>query len=167
MAIGQWAPPAADENTIPWLLAKTPPGGGGNRHLVTVSPPEVGGNRRPGEGGGGDGHGGGEVVEQGQYSVIIEVWYFVHDPSRQTPKRGQLVPRASTSTPPPFCPNTGFSKHGDPAFPHFGLFWGPSFLRFQSSRECSLYLWGSLKRSARAVQLFGRLAVLETHTLRY
>ena len=39
------------------------------------------------------------------------------------------------------------------------------------------YLWkhkprhvqlrGSLKRSARAVQLFGRLAVLETHTLRY
>ena len=27
--------------------------------------------------------------------------------------------------------------------------------------------WGSLKRSARAVQLFGRLAVLETHTLRY
>ena len=25
MAIGQWAPPAADENTIPWLLAKTPP----------------------------------------------------------------------------------------------------------------------------------------------
>ena len=28
-------------------------------------------------------------------------------------------------------------------------------------------LWGSLKRSARAVQLFGRLAVLETHTLRY
>ena len=24
MAIGQWAPPAADENTIPWLLAKTP-----------------------------------------------------------------------------------------------------------------------------------------------
>ena len=28
-------------------------------------------------------------------------------------------------------------------------------------------LWGRLKRSARAVQLFGRLAVLETHTLRY
>ena len=27
--------------------------------------------------------------------------------------------------------------------------------------------WGGLKRSARAVQLFGRLAVLETHTLRY
>ena len=26
---------------------------------------------------------------------------------------------------------------------------------------------GSLKRSARAMQLFGRLAVLETHTLRY
>ena len=26
---------------------------------------------------------------------------------------------------------------------------------------------GRLKRSARAVQLFGRLAVLETHTLRY
>ena len=26
-------------------------------------------------------------------------------------------------------------------------------------------LWGTLKRSARAVQLFGRLAVLETHTL--
>ena len=25
MAICQWAPPAADENTIPWLLAKTPP----------------------------------------------------------------------------------------------------------------------------------------------
>jgi len=24
MAIGQWAPPAADENTRPWLLAKTP-----------------------------------------------------------------------------------------------------------------------------------------------
>ena len=28
-------------------------------------------------------------------------------------------------------------------------------------------LRGRLKRSARAVQLFGRLAVLETHTLRY
>ena len=28
-------------------------------------------------------------------------------------------------------------------------------------------IWGSLKRSARAVQLFGRQAVLETHTLRY
>ena len=28
-------------------------------------------------------------------------------------------------------------------------------------------LWGRLKRSARAVQLFGRLAVLETHALRY
>ena len=28
-------------------------------------------------------------------------------------------------------------------------------------------LGGRLKRSARAVQLFGRLAVLETHTLRY
>ena len=27
--------------------------------------------------------------------------------------------------------------------------------------------WGSLKRSAHAVQLFGCLAVLETHTLRY
>ena len=26
---------------------------------------------------------------------------------------------------------------------------------------------GGLKRSARAVQLFGRLAILETHTLRY
>ena len=25
MAIGQWAPPAADENTIPWLLANPPP----------------------------------------------------------------------------------------------------------------------------------------------
>ena len=25
MAIGQWAPTAADENTTPWLLAKTPP----------------------------------------------------------------------------------------------------------------------------------------------
>ena len=25
MAICQWAPPAADENTIPWLLANTPP----------------------------------------------------------------------------------------------------------------------------------------------
>ena len=30
-----------------------------------------------------------------------------------------------------------------------------------------LELRGRLKRSARAVQLFGRLAVLETHTLRY
>ena len=30
-----------------------------------------------------------------------------------------------------------------------------------------LVLGGSLKRSARAVQLFGPLAVLETHTLRY
>ena len=28
-------------------------------------------------------------------------------------------------------------------------------------------LGGRLKRSVRAVQLFGRLAVLETHTLRY
>ena len=27
MAIGQWAPPAADEHTIPWLLAKTPHAG--------------------------------------------------------------------------------------------------------------------------------------------
>ena len=32
---------------------------------------------------------------------------------------------------------------------------------------CTLPLRGSLKRSARAVQLFGRLAVLETHSLRY
>ena len=24
MAISQWAPPAADKNTVPWLLAKTP-----------------------------------------------------------------------------------------------------------------------------------------------
>ena len=31
----------------------------------------------------------------------------------------------------------------------------------------SLELGGSLKRSARAVQLFGRLAVLDTHSLRY
>ena len=30
-----------------------------------------------------------------------------------------------------------------------------------------LCFWGRLKRSARTVQLFGRLAVLETHTLRY
>ena len=33
--------------------------------------------------------------------------------------------------------------------------------------KCVLQYWGRLKRSARAVQLFGRLAVLETHTLRY
>ena len=32
---------------------------------------------------------------------------------------------------------------------------------------CMEGLWGRLKRSARAVQTFGRLAVLETHTLRY
>ena len=32
--------------------------------------------------------------------------------------------------------------------------------------ECPIYR-GRLKRSARGVQLFGRLAVLETHTLRY
>ena len=32
---------------------------------------------------------------------------------------------------------------------------------------CEVCLRGRLKRSARAVQLFGRLAVLETHTLRY
>ena len=25
MAICQWVPPAADENTVPWLLAKPPP----------------------------------------------------------------------------------------------------------------------------------------------
>ena len=31
----------------------------------------------------------------------------------------------------------------------------------------NVVLRGRLKRSARAVQLFGRLAVLETHTLRY
>ena len=37
--------------------------------------------------------------------------------------------------------------------------------------RCHRHVWaingGSLKRSARAVQLFGRLAVLENHTLRY
>ena len=34
--------------------------------------------------------------------------------------------------------------------------------------ECAVQSGGGrLKRSARAVQLFGRLAVLETHTLRY
>ena len=33
---------------------------------------------------------------------------------------------------------------------------------------CVLFsVWGSLKRSARAVQLFGRLATVETHTLWY
>ena len=38
-----------------------------------------------------------------------------------------------------------------------------------ASTPCSSgrVLWGSLKRSARAVQLFECLAVLETHTLRY
>ena len=36
------------------------------------------------------------------------------------------------------------------------------------SKICKLHtFWGSLKRSVRAVQLFGRLAVLETNTLRY
>ena len=33
-------------------------------------------------------------------------------------------------------------------------------------RAC-MYVWGRLKRSARAVQLFGRLAVVETHTFWY
>ena len=39
MAIGQWAPPAADENTRPWLLAKTPPhpGGAGAFDLCSMS----------------------------------------------------------------------------------------------------------------------------------
>ena len=34
MAIGQWAPPAADENTIPWLLAKPPPSPPGDRRTL-------------------------------------------------------------------------------------------------------------------------------------
>ena len=34
MAICQWVRPAADENTIPWLLAKTPP-----LHLPRVPAP--------------------------------------------------------------------------------------------------------------------------------
>ena len=37
----------------------------------------------------------------------------------------------------------------------------------QVARRPQLQLWGSLKRSARALQLFGCPAVLETHTLRY
>ena len=48
MAIGQWAPPAADENTIPWLLAKTP------HSLWTPPPPleENSGRARGGDAGG-------------------------------------------------------------------------------------------------------------------
>ena len=39
--------------------------------------------------------------------------------------------------------------------------------KFEAPHKAAKQPRGSLKRSARAVQLFGRLAVLETHTLRY
>ena len=48
-----------------------------------------------------------------------------------------------------------------------GTLWTPS----STLKTCPSLSWGgprgSLKRSARVVQLFGRLAVLETHILRY
>ena len=47
-----------------------------------------------------------------------------------------------------------------------GSVWG-TLGPLASSLVKFLLSWGRLKRSARAVQLFGRLAVLETHTLRY
>ena len=41
------------------------------------------------------------------------------------------------------------------------------FMSLCLSLEERMAIGGSLKRSARAVQLFGRLAELETHILRY
>ena len=38
MAICQWAPPAADENTRPWLLAKTPRFGTAGQGKVLSTP---------------------------------------------------------------------------------------------------------------------------------
>ena len=48
----------------------------------------------------------------------------------------------------------------------FAVFWAEKEVLEAPNRAQST-LRGSLKRSARAVQLFGHLAVLETHTLRY
>ena len=45
------------------------------------------------------------------------------------------------------------------------LYYARDHVRQTQLHQLTLGLWGSLKRSARAVQLFGRLAVLETHTL--
>ena len=42
-----------------------------------------------------------------------------------------------------------------------------AWVEMPSSAFACFCFWGRLKRSVRAVQLFGRLAVLETHTLRY
>ena len=47
-----------------------------------------------------------------------------------------------------------------------GRIWGWLWSACGAGGWC-VNLRGRLKRSARAVQLFGRLAVLETHTLRY
>ena len=56
------------------------------------------------------------------------------------------------------------------------VIWSPNWTDVSTASEVDISvqpctdtfeLGGSLKRSARAVQLFGRLAVLETHTLRY
>ena len=44
--------------------------------------------------------------------------------------------------PPPSCPNTGLSEHGDPVSPHFWVFLEASVLRFPCNRECGLALCG-------------------------
>ena len=48
--------------------------------------------------------------------------------------------------PPPPCPNTGLSKHGDPCFCSFGILLEPSFLRFQSNGDCSLWPWAGCRK---------------------
>ena len=47
------------------------------------------------------------------------------------------------------------------------LCFSPARIPLRNHRTIPQQMRGSLKRSARAVQLFGRLAVLDTHTLRY
>ena len=81
----------------------------------------------------------------------ISVQPYKKDPSPSFAVRGGRCPIA----PPPgssLVPSVG------------GPYSGP---RKPTAGQHPLNQRGSLKRSARAVQLFARLAVLETHTLRY
>ena len=62
-----------------------------------------------------------------------------------------------TNPPPPIppWPNTGLSKHGDPAFPHFWTFLGTIVLRFRSSRECGLQLCAGCRKGTYGCQSVG------------
>ena len=75
---------------------------------------------------------------------------------RFEPQYGEVILRAGGS-------ENGYTGDGDVAYRKHTRH---THHRTRIRAPVSL-LWGRLTRSARAVQLFGRLAVIETHTLRY